>query len=277
MTIIATQLTNAGISMVADSKITFYNPETNNYLSKHPPEIWKKIIHVPSISAGLAYWGCIGEVRNYFFDWINNLIEQKENYSDLKSFADYIKDNLNDSCGNKPLGKEKALGIHISGYAPWNDDVKRPFFYHIHNGHELYERKLHYKKTRNSLPDELVRIEWDWKLEERKLFSVHQDFPKEDIPLDFNLTKLEEGYVTTNGVFLLFQDILIRFYDLIKYLNKYDDVTIPSKPDNLNLQTRILKEGIRIYTKCQNFSNLYRLVGEPIKGISIDNNGIMDV
>ena len=156
MTIIATQLTTAGISMVADSKITFVDSKTNNYLSKHPPEIWEKIIHVPSICAGLSYWGCIGEVHNYFFDWIKSLVEHKENYSDLKSFAVYIKNHLNDACRNEPLGEKKATGIHISGYAPWEDGIERPFFYHIHNGHEKYERELTRKRTRNSLPDELL-------------------------------------------------------------------------------------------------------------------------
>ena len=125
----------------------------------------------------------------------------------------------------------------------------------------------------------IVGIKWDLILEPRKLFEVHRDFPMKNVPIDWNLDKLEKGSsVTTNGVvFVLCQDILTRFYDIIRHLNKYEDVKIPSNPNNLNLQTRILKEGVRIYIKCQSFSDLKRLVGEPIKGISINKDRIMDV
>ncbi len=258
--------------------ISYPDKNSGKYLSKHPKDYWNKLIRVPSIKAGLSYWGCIGEVHDNFIDWINDLIKRDRNYNDLKSFADYVAHNLNKACGNKPLGEKKPMGVHISGYAPWEDGSEHPFFYHVHNGHEVYERDLKYKKTRNTIPDELVSIEWNWKLDARELFSVHQDFPKENLPFDFNITKLEkEGYVTTNGIFLLCQDVLLGFRDIIRHCNKYDGVSIPNDPNNLNLQTRILMEGVRIFIQIQNFSNQNRLVGGNIKGLSIYENRILDV
>jgi len=55
MTLILTQLSQAGIAMAADSAISFL---VNGKLATKEQQNWNKLLRVPRIKAGISYWGC---------------------------------------------------------------------------------------------------------------------------------------------------------------------------------------------------------------------------
>jgi hypothetical protein len=132
MTLILTELSQAGIAMAADSAIsTVVKGKIVTKDQKH----WKKLLRVPRIKAGISYWGDIGLITKIPFDeWLEGKIK-KGSYTDLPSFADYLAAEMNRAVGDKPLGNNHQVGVHVAGFQTWADGVSRPTFYHIHNGH----------------------------------------------------------------------------------------------------------------------------------------------
>ena len=134
MTLVLTEVPNAGIAMAADSAITYFD-EKRVYIDKKG---WLKLLRVPSIRAAVSYWGVIGAVtKKVRFDaWLKKVIDA-ESYNDLPSFAESLAQALNKECGGKPLGVDQNVGVHVAGYHEWADGTKRPMFFHVHNGHGL--------------------------------------------------------------------------------------------------------------------------------------------
>jgi hypothetical protein len=135
MTLIVTEITQVGIVMITDSAITKMQ---NNKIVDIDNQGWQKLLKVPKIKAGIAYWGMIGAITSQRFDsWLQNKID-KGGYTDLNSFANCLVDELNKACKNQPMNNGNEVGIHVAGYSTWSDGVVRPTFYHIHNGHGRY-------------------------------------------------------------------------------------------------------------------------------------------
>src|SRR5581483_520217 len=193
MTLVLTELTNAGIVMAADSAITKIQ---GGKIVEVDQEGWSKLLPVPSIKAAVSYWGMIGAVtRIRFDDWLNRVISSG-GYSDLSSFADCLVDALNKVCHNRPLADGQAVGIHVAGYAEWADGQKRPFLYHVHNGHLAIEIK--HELANSGGQQQIVAVHPKLVSDPRKLFEKHQDFPYHD-SLDRSLQELRGGHITRNG------------------------------------------------------------------------------
>lgn len=193
MTLVLTELSNAGIAMAADSAITKLK---NRTIIEIDQKGWKKLLKVSKIKASISYWGMIGAITNQQFDnWLQNVIDTGD-YHDLDSFADHLVSKLNTACKNKPLQNGCDVGIHLAGYNKWSDNKVRPFFYHIHNGHGRI--LLNEKSDSNG---KLLSINPVWDSEPRILFEKYQDFPNPGESLKNNLTGLNIGYITRNGDF----------------------------------------------------------------------------
>ena len=61
MTLVLTQVSNAGIAMVADSAISRM---VGGRIVRSDEE-WEKLLWVPRIKAGVSYWGFIGKVARW--------------------------------------------------------------------------------------------------------------------------------------------------------------------------------------------------------------------
>src|SRR5574341_341349 len=196
MTLVLTELSNAGIAMAADSAITRLS---RGRVVEVDQQGWTKLLRVPRINAAVSYWGMIGSVTRIQFDtWLQRVIDQEE-YNDLESFVERIVNALNGACHNQPLANGEDVGIHVAGYSLWQDGERRPVFYHVHNGHGRFNVQ--------HITDEnghLVSVIPEWHSDPRKLFEAHQDFPFVSKSLEENLVILQTGYITRNGAFFIY-------------------------------------------------------------------------
>jgi len=124
------ELSKAGIAMVTDSAISKL---VNGHIRTIDQQQWAKLLKVQRIGAAVSYWGSIGYITSARFDhWLDRKIREG-NYTDMPSFADYLANAINQACHQLPIAE--PVGIHVAGYNVWADEVRRPTFYHVHNGH----------------------------------------------------------------------------------------------------------------------------------------------
>ena len=168
MTLILTELSIAGIAMVADSAICI--SKGGKIITKDQQQ-WTKLLRAPHVRAGVSYWGAIGEItKNQRFDeWLERKIKNTNSYSDVRSLADYLAEEMNQSADNKPI--TNPAGIHVAGFQPWADNVSRATFYHIHNGSSEPKIKEWPTDVNGKV---IVRREIDNSFEPRTKFKRHR-------------------------------------------------------------------------------------------------------
>ena len=167
MSLVLTELSNAGIVMVADSAISIRNLETN-CIEAHSTD-WLKVIKVPKLKAGVAYWGTVGLISGSTpFDKFLQRIVEGAHYTTLEEFAEAIACALNKACKEKPL-KDEAVGVHVAGYSRWSDGELRPTFYHVHNGHGEIQIMQQYDGSIS--PPRITRTTGEWKGEPSRLLK----------------------------------------------------------------------------------------------------------
>lgn len=264
MTLILTEISKVGVIMAADSVITYeFDKKTGRPIEKSDRNEkgqtnWQKLLKVPSIRGGISYWGTIGAItRNLplrgkddlrFDHWLKNLID-KGNYTDLSAFADYLADELNAACSGKTLKNDEKAGIHVAGYYKWSDGIRRPTFFHVHNGH---------------LADP------------RKPFEKHQDFPFEGKPIEFNIAFLENGnsWVTRNGDFTTYAVIWKQMELAFINLNQLG-ITIPKYPSRLSSRRSYLHMAIEVMMRIYQCSSKGRTIGGVVSSLAIGADGYL--
>ena len=265
MTLVLTEVSGVGIAMAADSAITRY---FKGKVVEVDQQGWSKLLHVPSISAGISYWGMIGALTPTQFDtWLRRVIKSGS-YSDLPSFADCLADALNHACHGKPLAEGQDVGIHVAGYSEWSDGVKRPVFFHVHNGNA--RMLVHNKKDEGG---RVVAVHREWVSEPRKLFEKHQDFPMRAISLEENLAFLQRGYLTRNGQYFLYAIISEHLSQAFKYINLIPKVSIPGDPSRLGSRKGFLHTMLDIMIQIYRCSNQWRTVGGTVTSLAIGPGG----
>lgn len=248
MTLIITELSNAGIVMAADSAITQVNSKTGQILNVDKKG-WAKIVRVPSITAALSYWGMIGAVTQKQFDlWLKEKIDNSVQYEDLESFVNYLTDELNIACHGRIL--DESVGIHVSGYAAWSDGIVRPTFFHIHNGHG-YIGTIPQVNTNG----DIIALHNRWTRISKTIFEKHLDFPNPVRPLTDNLQFLNQGYHTRNGDFYNYLVIWEKLEEAFQHINLIPNFSVPADTNNLGSRKdyfqMLVETVIRIY-ECSN-------------------------
>ncbi len=255
MTLILTELSEAGIAMAADSAIT-YRDQQGRPIQKEQTK-WLKLLKVPSIKGAVSYWGAIGLVNRRFEHWLDNLIKTCK-YHDVSTLAECIASELNQACGNRPLSGNNCVGVHVAGYAPWSDGVFRPVFFHVHNGHGRFVIK---------------ETAIEFQAEPRKLFAKHQDFPDLKCSLEENLDNLRRVYITRNGDYLKFSIISERLSQTFAYLNLFPGFCIPRDPSNLQSRLGYLLTMLDITISIYSCSTTEKTIGRPVVGLGIKPDG----
>jgi hypothetical protein len=265
MTLILTEVSDVGIVMAADSAITLFS---GRRIVEVDQQGWRKLLRVPKINAAISYWGLIGAVTTIQFDiWLQRVIDGG-NYNDLESFAEILTNALNSACRNHPLPNGNDTGIHVAGYSQWSDGIRRPVFYHIHNGHGLFNI--------NEIKDENGRITSvipQWQSEPRGLFEVHQDFPRRDKSLDDNIADLHHGYITRNGAFFIYAILWQHMQNALQYINLIQGVSLPRDINDLNSRKGFLHAMLEMIIRLYRCSNQSRIIGGTISSLGIGVDG----
>jgi hypothetical protein len=268
MTLILTELSEAGIAMAADSAITYRDKQGR--LTQKAPQNWLKLLKVPSVKAAVSYWGTIGVVNKRFDHWLQNLIRTRT-YQDVSTLADCIASELNQACGDRPLSGNNCVGVHVAGYAPWSDGVCRPVFFHVHNGHgNFIINKTVEEQNKQSY---ITKLTPKIQAEPRKLFEKYQDFPGVKCSLDNNLENLRKCYITRNGDYLMFSIIAEQLSHTFACLNLITGLNIPRNPSNLQSRLGYLLTMIDITISIYSCSTALKTIGRPVVGLGIRPDG----
>jgi hypothetical protein len=261
MSLVLTELTNAGIAMAADSAISMRN---QGGLVERNRQQWSKLLRVPSIWAAVSYWGVIGAVTPSRFDhWLQRVIDSGH-YTDLNTFADVLVEALNNACHGRPLANGNEVGIHVAGYYPWADGVGRPFFFHVHNGHAIIRINHETDNMRN-----LIAVHPRWDADPRSLFEKHQDFPALDKTIEQNLEALRIGYITRNGDYFFYSVIADYLYQAFLYLNLIPEFSIPRDPLSLSSRKGFIHTIMEIMIRFYGCSTRGEIIGRPVSSLGI--------
>jgi hypothetical protein len=298
MTLVLTELSEAGIAMVADSAISFLDPVTR--VPKDSDKQWQKLLRVPRIKAAIAYWGEIGRVepQQRFDEWLHDWIHTAS-YDDLPSFAEALAAHLNRACKGKILDEGQTVGIHVAGMHLWADNKLHPTFFHVHNGHATVEIQVNtddneimlsagtavYRIPTGSarlpeLKDLLLaaqcpgaKLNYNRRDEPRKLFEAHRDFPDSNLTPDVNLQRLAAGYLTRNGDYAPFV-LIAGAMDMVRIgLNTVPGVSIPRKPDQIGARIGYLHMLMQTVIRTYHCSTMNRIIGGQISSLGITPNG----
>ena len=125
MTFIMSFLTNNGISMASDSKMTnLPSYSVDNNLD------FRKTNYFNDYQFGVSIWGKLKFKRTWFWDWFYKTIKFFfKNHSNLEQLTKFLADELNN------LKLTIKTGIHFTFYKEI-DKVKYPVIYHITNDRE---------------------------------------------------------------------------------------------------------------------------------------------
>jgi len=305
MTLILTELSEAGIAMAADSLITKTYPKS----AKRPNEYvqWEKIVRVPRIKAAVSYWGEIGLIsgQERFDRWLKEQIDRAE-YRDLPTFAAVLADLLNSACNGKPAAK--PIGIHVTGiHAGASDPI--PSIIHVHNGHSHIRMIAKQQVSEFALSNNPLQVTslsagtsvyvfptgipeipkmvdflratqfagarsvFEPEDEPRTLFKPYQDFPDCRLSRDQNLQILKNGFLTRNGDYAPFT-IIAGALDMARVgLNSFPGISFPKHPGNLDARITYLRFLMETLLKVQSNSSMERRIGGTIRCLGIRRTG----
>lgn len=271
MTLLLTECSTAGIVMAADSAITMYR---HGKVVETDKRQWRKVLKVPSIGAVIGYWGFIGSITASRFDeWLERTLASVT-FSDLPSLAQAIADALNAACHNKPLKDDHAVGVHIAGYHAWDDLVRRPMFYHVHNGPGEY--RIEHVLQPLLQGNRLVEVRPVWVGGPRTLFEPHRDLPRADLPIEASIAAIDNGYTTRNGEFYYYSVVWEALQRSFNYLNLIKGFSIPSDPSKALARKGLLIAAVEMMIRLYKCSNRSRIIGGAVTAEAVGPNGILN-
>jgi hypothetical protein len=264
MTLILTELSDAGVAMVTDSAIS--KLKNGKLITKDQTE-WRKLLRVPSIMAGISYWGSIGLITTVPFDeWLERRIK-KENYTDLRSFAEYLAKEMNEATGGKPA--KQPLGIHVAGSQQWQDGSLRPSFYHVHNGHGHIERQHEIRDQNGYWVIAKTQLTPVWS--PRELFKAHLDFAPDNSDSTALLGQLHEGYLTANGDYAPFSIMNQFVRGSLTLLNTVPGFSVP-RPHDLGSRVAFLRAFMQFAIGIYESSSMPSIIGGKVLSLGIKSD-----
>jgi hypothetical protein len=241
MTLVLTQLSQNGISMAAESAVTFQISAPGGGTTHRVLHGARKLQPVPHIQAGISCWG-MGSIAGTDTDlWVEDFIRRSQSSTnDLQSFTALLAKELNAIFPPKSPNS----GFHVAGYVQ-SSSGSLPAFYHVHNGMSQYYSSIN--------PD---------------IFNANLDMPpKEYPPGQFGITR--------NGDYKLyahFFNYLFSFINSIPTNPQFAGVQIPS-PNNLYTEAKLLRLQIQTVAGLYDVSNLVPGIGGPVSILGIGPNG----
>lgn len=269
MTLIITALSDLGIVMVGDTSITEDCLNANRTIGERAFSGLIKVVQVPKLAAGLAYWGWTkmppdqqsqnAEHQNgVWLDWwLQNLvIERQADYQSLEDLAHILENELRVLV--PPLNKQELKisllgngGIHLAGFEEV-DGTRQPCFWHIHNGISRSDLKI-----------------------DPCIVNANCDYP----PL-----KIPQGniYMTRNGDFETYAEFFDGYFkDFVRDLNVKQEMVLPfpslvSHAEFWSAQIRFISalyEASGRFEKGE-LKRTVKGIGDEITTLTIDAEGI---
>jgi len=267
MTLVLTELSIAGVAMAADSAITKFS--SDGKVIEVDQQGWTKLVRVPSIAAAVSYWGFVGSLTQVEFDrWLRRVIDRGD-YEDLPSLAQCLAEALNEAAGQRPLAEGHDVGLHVAGHHQWKDGIRRPFFFHVHNGHGRFVVR------EEKVGNRVVAVHPQWVSEPRKLFEKHQDFPRPNMSVQENVAILQNGYMTRNGAFFIYAVIWQHMESALDYVNLIPGVSLPRDPASLNSRKGFVHTTLEMMVRLYRCSNQSRVVGGAVTSLGIAPDGFL--
>ncbi len=122
-TLVITKLTRFGVTMVADSAIT--------YDGRRSFVGYQKLFPVPQINAGISIWGNLDIKGTDADEWIKYFIKNYVTEDiELSELAEKLRKKLNETFGNSLIEENNRMGLHVAGF----DRNRGPTLYAINNG-----------------------------------------------------------------------------------------------------------------------------------------------
>lgn len=251
MTLILTETSKFGVTMVADSAITITHNNTVKLPSgKNIPKYSRygaqKIKRVPNKPIGISFWGMgsIGEIPTdiWMDDFLENRISDNDN-------LDTICIKLSD-CVNKSMLKPNQYnvgGFHIGSVIRINTQPPLPVSYHIHRGHQ------------GEAPGK---------------FELHKDNPYErGLSIETYLQQLEQGILFNiiNGKYEEFNHLYASIRNHIIELAK-KGMYIPHPPCLIS-QEKLNRLIVGLMCDLYALSNKVASVARPISSLTIGLDG----
>ena len=266
MSLVISEVTKYGIAMVADQAISEHNKSKNTLITGRKQ--WKKLLKVPKLIGAVSYWGDIGLIcgRQRFDGWLQKRIDGG-NYSDLSSFADFLADELNKAAGGRKL--LYPVGLHVAGIHAWGDGVRRPTFFHVHNGHGCLPRiAIGEPGTRG------YQEYFDWQWAPRTLFERHDDYPDPGLPVADIVSSFEtKGYLTRNGDIGHYIVISEAIQSASELLNLVPNVKFPKNPGCLGSRVGYLHFLMNTVVNIYKISTIPKIIGGTPSTIGIYPDG----
>lgn len=296
MSLVLTELSVAGIAMAADSAISFIE---GGHLKTVNRQMWRKLLRVPRIKAGISYWGSIGLISQGRFDeWLEVKISGGE-YKDLRSFSDFLAAELNKAAGNKLIRSDAAAGVHVAGIQVWSDGVARPTFYHVHNGHLTSEVTVKRTgqpfnltsgtssfafptgdATGSSMVPYLTaasqpgsQVSYDIKAQPRCRFEVHADFAQEAMTSHDADEHLRAKYLTHNGDYVPYKFIASGLDSANAALVNLFPLATPSDPARIGPRVGALHQQLQTVIRMYRTNGIPRIIDGEIATLGIRRDG----
>jgi len=136
MTLVLTEISKFGISMAADSAVTFQKNMPDGRKIMRVLTGVRKLQPIDKLQAGISVWG-EGSISGVDSDvWLDQFIRARSNhYNSLETFARLLQDELRGLIPEIDVERypEGTIGFHLAGYVD-HRGKRTPTFYHIHNG-----------------------------------------------------------------------------------------------------------------------------------------------
>lgn len=247
MTLIITELSPAGIAMVADSAITHFEGGEVRRITYAT-----KLHVIPYLNAGISTWG-LAEIDGLSTsEWLQNFIRSQEALSrDLNAFALELARNLNAHFPRNDAG-QPHLGFHLAGYVHSNGE-RIPSFYHIHRGDSQV------------LASRGVQVD-------SSLFNANHDLPPVVFRTQQNLITRQNNtamfiYHTRNGDIGPYVEAFRRLGDFFNTMRHFG-IHVPGRP-GIDARVEFLRFQVEMMEQIYRLSNLQPTIGGDINGLII--------
>lgn len=239
MTLVLTQISKSGITMAADTAITYSRKKEIKYGAT-------KLHVLQNSPVAISAWGGFKKANILrFFEEFVNKHEDAEDIDDLAKELEGVAREIAEPIDiqENPWG---TVGFHLAGLTQYGDKTF-PTFYHVHNGRSQELENRHPKKAKKLDPT---------------LVNANQDLPPR--VLDKHFKRTDYPVTVRNGDWELYALILDQALEPIiqginqnevEGLEKYNDLKIPES-DDLTSQEEFLCLQIQFMTSLYQVSNM---------------------
>jgi hypothetical protein len=247
MTLVLTEISPLGITMAADTAVTFIDKNTN--LSHVQNNAALKLQTIPYLNAGISCWG-MGTINGVLTDkWLTSFIANNSSLTTLKDFANKLESELNRLIPTNPNPQNARLGFHLAGYEAYQGS-SAPSFYHIHEGASTTLQSRGIVVNPNQ-------------------FNANNDIPP---AIALQLVSNGQGWITRNGDYQLYVSIFTLLEKLFQQLQPLG-IVIPNT-QNLSDRTEYLVFQIRTISEIYRLSNLIPGIGGNINYVTISQTSL---